>query len=261
MLDFIIIILIQKMVMKGDFYVTVPVDSIKLNEPLQKIKSIPGNANLVWVKATDAPGAIYTVTGEHKLVKKVDQVNEKPLLADGDTFYLRQSDGIAMRKGDATTQYKLKFVAKRVIKIEGDIKMIFVVGHGAPKDSLETFLLEGQEQTIKDPLQSLLEIFAEYKLVLDCKSIVVDGVQKLVFALYHPKANAISLLTCVFGKDGFKLIDTYRMKAGVSLTDFSLSQIEEEDSCRHNIMALLVKNGQKLQEVIIGGTDKKQIRL
>jgi len=34
MLDFIIIILIQKMVMKGDFYVTVPVDSIKLNEPL-----------------------------------------------------------------------------------------------------------------------------------------------------------------------------------------------------------------------------------
>ena len=65
----------------------------------------------------------------------------------------------------------------------------------------------------------------------------------------------------MFGKDGFKLIDTYRMKAGVSLTDFSLSQIEEEDSCRHNIMALLVKNGQKLQEVIIGGTDKKQIRL
>lgn len=144
--------------------------------------------------------------------------------------------------------------------IEHEIDMVLVVGHGHPKSSLEMFLLSGQEQTIKDPILSLLEIFTDYSLILDCKSIKVGGTQKLVFAVYHPKANAISLATCVF-ENSFKLLDIYKMKVGTSLTDFTLSTIDGDNENQHNILALLVKNGQKLQEVIIGGSDKSQNRL
>ena len=90
-LDFIIIILIQKMVMKGDFYVSIPVDQTELNGHVQKIKNIPGDNSLIWVKPSDSHGSVYQVTEDHKLVKKVDEVNEKPLLIVGDTLYLRQS--------------------------------------------------------------------------------------------------------------------------------------------------------------------------